>query len=111
MASLARDPGFAAVTIGLLALGIGANSAMFSIVDAVLLKPLPFPDPERMVRVREAPPVGRNGTTTLTFLDWKRQGDIFEAVSVENPTTAAVPTGGDTAHVPGQLGSAAYFHA
>ena len=51
MASLARDPGFAAVTIGLLALGIGANTAMFSIVDAVLLKPLPFPEPERMVRL------------------------------------------------------------
>ena len=50
MAALARDPGFAAVTIGLLALGIGANTAMFSIVDAVLLKPLPFPEPERMVR-------------------------------------------------------------
>ena len=56
MASLARGPGFAAVTIGLLALGIGANTAMFSIVDAVLLKPLPFPEPERMVRVWEAPP-------------------------------------------------------
>jgi hypothetical protein len=69
LGSLARDPGFAAVAIGLLALGIGANSAMFSIVDAVLLKPLPFPEPERMVRVSEAPPGGRNGTTTLTFLD------------------------------------------
>ena len=56
MASLARDPGFAAVTIGLLALGIGANTAMFSIVDAVLLKPLPFPEPERMVRVWESTP-------------------------------------------------------
>ena len=55
MASLARDPGFAAVTIGLLALGIGANTAMFSIVDAVLLKPLPFPEPERMVRLWETP--------------------------------------------------------
>ena len=55
MAALARDPGFAAVTIGLLALGIGANTAMFSIVDAVLLKPLPFPEPERMVRVWETP--------------------------------------------------------
>ena len=54
MGALARDPGFAAVTIGLLALGIGANSAMFGIVDAVLLKPLPFPEPERMVRVWES---------------------------------------------------------
>ncbi len=109
MASLARDPGFAAVTIGLLALGIGANSAMFNIVDAVLLKPLPFPEPERMVRVWEAPPGGRNGTTTLTFLDWKRQGDIFEALSVECPTRAAVATDGYPARVSGKLVSADYF--
>ena len=109
MASLARDPGFAAVTIGLLALGIGANTAMFSIVDAVLLKPLPFPEPERMVRVWEAPPAGRNGTTTLTFLDWKRQGDTFEALSVEEGVRAAVATGGDPARVPGKLVSADYF--
>lgn len=54
MASLARDPGFAAATIGLLALGIGANTAMFRVVDAVLLKPLPFPEPERMVKIGRA---------------------------------------------------------
>jgi predicted permease len=109
MASLARDPGFAAVTIGLLALGIGANSAMFSIVDTVLLKPLPFPEPERMVRVWESPPEGRNGTTTFTFLDWKRQSDIFEALSVECSTKAAIATSGDPARVSGKLVSADYF--
>lgn len=109
LGSLGRDPGFAAVAIGLLALGIGANSAMFSIVDAVLLKPLPFPEPERMVRVSEAPPGGRNGTTTLTFLDWKRQTDIFEALSVEVPTRAALTTDGDAARVSGKQVSADYF--
>jgi putative ABC transport system permease protein len=109
MGSLAREPGFAAVTVGLLALGIGANSAMFSIVDAVLLKPLPFPEPERMVRVWETPPGLRNGTTTLTFLDWKRQRDIFEALSVENSTRAAVATSGDPERVSGKLVSADYF--
>src|SRR5260370_12367524 len=97
MAAVARDPGFGAVTIGLLALGIVGHSAMLSIVDAVLLKPLPFPDPERMVRVWETPPGVRNGTTTLTFLDWKRRGDIFEALSVQEPTRAAVATGGEPA--------------
>jgi hypothetical protein len=50
-----RDPGFACVAIGVMAIGIGANTAMFSLMDAVLLKPLPYPEPERMVRVREAP--------------------------------------------------------
>jgi predicted permease len=107
--SLARRPGFAVVAIGLLALGIGANSAMFSIVDAVLLKPLPFPEPERLVRLWESTPTGHNGTTTLTFLDWKRQEDLFEAVSVENSTRAALATGGDPIRVPGKLVSADYF--
>jgi len=110
MASLARDPGFAAVTIALLALGIGANTAMFSIVDAVLLKPLPFPEPERMVRVWETPtPADRNGTTTLTFLDWKRQSEIFEALSVESPVRAAVETNGSPVRLSGKLVSADYF--
>ncbi len=109
MASLVRDPAFAAVTIGLLALGIGANSAMFSIVDAVLLKPLPFPEPERMVRVWETPPNLHNGTTTLTFLDWKRQSDIFEALSVESGTKAALATDGYPLRVSGKLVSADYF--
>jgi putative ABC transport system permease protein len=110
IASLARDSGFAAVTIGLLALGIGANTAMFSIVDAVLLKPLPFPEPDRMVRVWETPtPTLHNNTTTLTFLDWKRL-DIFEALSVEELARAAVPTGGDPVSVSGKLVSAGYFN-
>lgn len=109
LAALHRDPGFSGIVIGLLALGIGANAAMFSIVDAVLLKPLPFPEPERMVRVWESPPEGRNGTTTLTFLDWKRQSDIFEALSVECPIKAATVVGRDPARVSGKLVSADYF--
>ncbi len=109
-AALKRDPAFAAVTIGLLALGIGANTAMFTIVDAVLLKPLPFPDPERMVRLWETPtPTGRNNTTTLTFLDWKRQDTLFEALSMEESFRAAVTTGGDPDRLPGTMVSADYF--
>jgi putative ABC transport system permease protein len=110
LASLMRDPGFATVTIGLLALGIGANTAMFSIVDAVLLKPLPFPEPERMVRVWETPSATeRNPTTTLTFLDWKRSG-IFEALSGEEQFRAAITTGADPARVFGTKVSADYFN-
>jgi predicted permease len=110
IAALARDPGFAAVTIGLLALGIGANTAMFSIVDAVLLKPLPFPAPERMVRLWETPSATQhNNTTTLTYLDWKRQSDIFEALSLEESFRAAVAADGDPVRVPGKMVSAEYF--
>lgn len=107
--SLARDPGYAAITIGLLALGIGANAAMFSIVDAVLLKPLPFPHPERMVRVWESTPGEPNSTSTFTFLDWKRQSDIFEALSVESLTKAAMQTNANPERVSGKLVSADYF--
>lgn len=110
LASLRRDPGFTAVAIGVLALGIGANTAMFSLVDAALLKPLPFPEPERIVRVFEAPtPTTRNETTTLTFLDWKKQEAVFEALSVEFPTRAALVTDGEPARVSGMLVSTAYF--
>jgi predicted permease len=111
IALLMRDPGFAMVAVGLLALGIGANTAAFSIVDAVLLKPLPFPEPERMVRVWETPPHSLpNSTTTLTFLDWKKQNTVFEALSVERPTRAALGIGEDIERVPGMLVSADYFN-
>jgi predicted permease len=107
---LAKDPGFTLVAVLTLALGIGASTAMFTILDAVLLKPLPFPEPERMVRVWETLPNGSpNSTTTLTFLDWKRQGDLFEALSAELPTRAAVGTGEDLARVQGEMVSADYF--
>ena len=78
---LLRDRGFAAIAIGVMAIGIGANAAMFSLVDAVLLKPLPYPDPDRIVRVLETPtPATRNGITTLNLLDWKRLSTSFEAL-------------------------------
>jgi putative ABC transport system permease protein len=107
---LVRDPGFSAVAIGVLAIGIGANAAMFSLVDGLLLKPLPYPDPDRIVRVMEMPsPTARNGITTLNFLDWKRLSTSFEALSATRGLSAALTGEGDPVRWNGLLVSADYF--
>ena len=107
---LAKNPGFTAVAVLTLALGIGANTAIFSFVDAVLLKPLPYSHPEQIVQVYEKPPHGeRNSISTLTFLDWKNQNTVFEAMAAQTGDSMTT-TGGD---VPVELRvmrvSASYF--
>ena len=79
--TLRKSPGFTAVAVLTLAIGIGANTAIFSFVDGVLLKPLPYANAERIVRVLEKPPGdpdARNGISTLNFLDWQRQNSVFQ---------------------------------
>ena len=79
--TLRRSPSFTIVAILTLAIGIGANTAIFSFVDGVLLKPLPYANADRIVRVLEKPPGApdaRNGISTLNFLDWQRQNTVFE---------------------------------
>jgi predicted permease len=108
---LVRDPVFAFVTISVMAIGIGANTAMFSIMDAALLKPLPYPEPERMVRVWETPtPTTRNGFSTLNFLDLKRMSKSVEAMSAVRDLTVALTGNGDPVRLNGRLVSADYFH-
>ena len=79
--SLRKSPGFTTVAILTLAIGIGANTAIFSFVDGVLLKPLPYANADRIVRVLEKPPGepdARNGISTLNYLDWQRQNTVFQ---------------------------------
>ena len=107
---LRRDPGFAFVAIAVMAIGIGANTAMFSLMDAALLKPLPFPEPERIVRVLEAPtPTRRNGLSTLNFEDWKRLSKSFEALAGLRGLSATLTGHGDPVRFDGVLVSADYF--
>jgi putative ABC transport system permease protein len=110
LASLRREPVFAAVAVAVLALGIGANTAMFSLVDGVLFKPMPFPHPERIVRFWEAPTAtNSNSTTTRTFLEVKRQNQSLEAFSAESRSTATVPVNGEPVRLNGRYVSWDHF--
>ncbi|MCC7376765.1 MAG: ABC transporter permease [Verrucomicrobiales bacterium] len=78
-----KHPGFTLVAVLTLALGIGANTTVFSIVNSVLLKPLPYDDPGKLVQVWEAPAPGqRNWASPGAFLDWKEHSTVFEGLSL-----------------------------
>jgi hypothetical protein len=75
---LLKHPGFTAVAVLSLALGIGANTAIFSVVNAVLLRPLPFAEPERLVSIAEThPELPRAEVAAPDFEDWRRQAQSF----------------------------------
>ena len=88
---LARSPGFTAVAVLTLALGIGANTAIFSVVEAVLLRPQPFEQPERLAMVWEANPSRNRAINVINpgnFLDWREQNTVFEQMAAFLDTTA-----------------------
>jgi predicted permease len=110
LAALGHTPGFTAVVVGVLALGIGANVAMFGVMDAVMLKPLPFPQSDRIVRVWEAPKPGiTNAASATEFLSWKRLAGVFEAMSAEVPVSATLADHDGPVRIPGKAVTTEYF--
>jgi putative ABC transport system permease protein len=81
--TLARSPGFTVVAMIVLALGIGANTAIFSVVDAMLLRPLPYADAGRLVFLSEhSEQVPDMSISYLNYLDWERQNSVFSQIAV-----------------------------
>src|ERR1700760_3852166 len=81
--SLRRSPAFTVVAVLCLTLGIGANAALFSVLNAVLLRPLPYPEPDRLIRVYETfGGQGRTGSVSPpNYRDWVEQSTGFEALA------------------------------
>jgi putative ABC transport system permease protein len=79
---LARTPAFTTVALLTLALGIGASTTIFSVVNGVLLRPLPFPEPDALVRVHEiVPQYGQFSVAPANLLDWRQQNTVFEHIA------------------------------
>ena len=78
---LLKNPGFAAIAVLALALGIAANTAIFSVVYATLLAPLPYPEPDRLVMVWSRIQDHRNVTAAGDFLDWKKRATVFQDIN------------------------------
>ena len=97
---LRAHPGFTAVSILTLALGIGASTAIFSVVDAVLLRPLPYPDPQKLVRVWEQAPDGhRMNIGGPNFDDFRAQNNTFASLAVYGYWLSSVSSGGEPARI------------
>ena len=112
---LRKSPGFTAVAVITLALGIGANTAIFSVVNGVLLRPLEFPHPEQLVRVWHVPPPASfPGMTTFSvspanYLDWERQNHVFDAMALYGHRGFTLTGGDKPEQVDGSAATSGFF--
>ena len=105
---LLKHPGFTLIAVLTLALGIGANTAIFSIVNAVLLRPFPYHAPEQLVTLGEFVP--RGSVSYPNFVDWRAQSTVFDSVSAVRSNESYNFTGnGEPERLQGRLVSAGFF--
>ena len=108
---LIKSPGFTAVTILTLALGIGACTAIFSVVNAVLLRPLDYPDPARLVVIRETqlPEFPEFSVSPPNYLDWEKQTKSFEKLAAYSGSRINLTGDGEPQALIGVKATAHYF--
>ena len=113
--ALVHSPVFSVVTVLSLALGIGANTAIFSVVNGLLLRPLPFPESERIVDVWHTPPqqsfpgLDKFSVSPANYLDWKAQSTVFEQMSVYTYSGFSLSTSNDPLPLIGAAVSSDFF--
>ena len=107
---LMKNPGVSLVAIVTLALGIGANAAIFSVVNTVLLRPLPYKDPERLIALWERVPThGQWRVSPANFFDWKKQSTSFEGMAAYGGSAMTLTGDGQPEQLHGTRVSAGYF--
>jgi putative ABC transport system permease protein len=106
---LAKSPGFTAIAILTLALGIGANTAIFSVVNGVLLRPLAFRDPSRLVIVAEKSSFPTISTSYQNFVDWRDQSRSFESMEGTRSTGLSLTGAGDPELLTARMATAGLF--
>src|SRR5258708_15159062 len=109
---LLKNPGFTAVAVLTLAVGVGANTAIFSVVDAVLLRPLAYPDSGELVWLGERGPDWSGGSISYpNFTDWRDQQSVFEKFGVYSGNNFTLTGAGEPVRLAGALMSADVFTA
>jgi putative ABC transport system permease protein len=111
---LQRSPGFTALAVLTVGLGVGATTAMFSAVNGVLLKPLSYPEPDRLVMLRGAARAqpGRPGVISYPdYRDWRRESRSFETIAALRPATVTLPGPGGPERIDGARVTASLFQA
>jgi len=110
--SFARTPLFTAIALATLALGIGANTAIFSIVNTLILRPLPYADPGRLALIREINPSGKENPSGSpgNFLHWREMATTFDDMAAISNTFRTTLSGdGEPEEMPMQYVSAGVF--
>jgi putative ABC transport system permease protein len=109
---LIKNPGFTVVAVIALTLGIGANSAIFSVVNAVLLRPLPYDDPDKLMIMSErSPQLEGMSISYPNFLDWREQNQVFEHIAVFRRQSYNLTGSGEPERLTGGIVSADMFPA
>jgi len=107
---LMKQPGFTLIAILTLALGIGANASLFSVVNGVLLNPLPYPQPEQLIALSQSKPnFPRGAIPYLNFRDWQRENQTFSTMAISRRTSFSLLGAGEAEQVDGRWVSAEYF--
>src|ERR1700735_1014517 len=109
---LRKSPGFTSIVVLTLALGIGANATIFSVINAVLLRPLPYSQPEQLVRIYESNPAKGWPTFSVSapnFLDWRAQSHLIEKMAAYAPNGYSYTSGDTPEHWSGPMVTEGFF--